>query len=152
MTFWVFNIRDCKNKIRGTANLLNFRFQNQVWFINPKNRYCKDIRYGDMAIVYEVGKQRFIARFTIASEARPLRSFEKKKLMFYECEENQGFWVIRIKDVDIFDNPVKISDVIHQLQFIRNKKRWGSYFSGGIVRIWDCDFRVIMRHAGKLIS
>lgn len=150
MTYWIFNLKGCKSKEKKTEKLLNFRLQNNVWFLNPNNRYISNIIYGDEVIVYEVRKKRFVAKFTIASTPYEMRKFEKQRLMFYECKENQDFLVVRIKDIVKFEKPLHIKEVYSNLCFIKNKSRWGSYLSRGVTRIWNNDFHLILKKLNEL--
>jgi len=63
-------------------------------------------------------------------------------------DENNVFdWVI-IRNIELWGKPVEMKTVLEKLSFIKNRMHWGVYFQGGIIKIPERDYEVILRKAG----
>ena len=52
---------------------------------------------------------------------------------------------MEIEEVSVLATPVEMREVIKELDFVKNKNNWGNYFQGGVRRISEEDFFVIIR-------
>ena len=59
-------------------------------------------------------------------------------------EVNGDEFTVDLSDVHIFDKPILMSSILESLMFIRNKKNWGAYLQGGVVRLQKKDYVTIL--------
>lgn len=59
--------------------------------------------------------------------------------------ENSLFDFVMIRKVALWKKSVEIKTVLNKLSFIKNKKRWGIYFRGGVIKIAEKDYKEILR-------
>jgi RecB family endonuclease NucS len=48
-----------------------------------------------------------------------------------------------LDDIQLWDTPRLVKDLIPSLKFIENKENWGAYFQGGVRQLSEDDFRTI---------
>ncbi len=80
-----------------------------------------------------------------------LKGFLDEKYAFYNRPEFIESDPIQIphsftqkKDIEIWESPRYVPDLVFRLDFIENKEYWGSYFQGGVRGIIETDFQVIV--------
>ena len=57
---------------------------------------------------------------------------------------NEDEFLVDLSDVCIFNKPIQMSSILGDLVFIRNKKNWGAYMQGGVVRLPKVDYNMII--------
>ncbi len=125
MNRWIFVISD-------SDEVFEQRVKSKKWTIFDKTRNKKQLEIGDMVLFYKAGVngQKFLGTCKIKSGL-------KKETEFKDYLE--------INEILVLPTPVKIKDVIKELNFIKNKKNWGNYFQGGVRRISEDDLSVILK-------
>ncbi len=125
MNRWIFVIRDSDEEFER-------RIRVKKWPIFNKTKRKKEIVIGDVVLFYKagLGGQKFLGTCKIKSDL-------KKETEYTEYFE--------IEKVSVLATAVKMKDVIKELDFVKNKDRWGNYFQGGIRGISEEDFSVIIR-------
>lgn len=144
--YFIFVIKDHieGKKIIPASEVLFNRVKYGFWSLSSKNPCFKSIKLGDKVIFYLAGKEggKFGGFCTLASEAYPISEVEKKiakgrpsSLMDY---------VVDLKEIKVWENPVELSEVASKLSFIKDLNKAKMYFRGGIRAITKEDFNEIV--------
>ena len=116
-----------------TGNNADFltRANSGKWPIFKRTVNRNDLEKGDNIIFYLGGNnnKKIVGTATVSSGLNP---------------NNDGFSV-DLSDVCILDKPIRMSSILESLVFIRNKKNWGAYMQGGILRLPKTDYNMIIK-------
>ena len=125
MKRWIFVIRDSDEEFER-------RVVSKKWPIFNRTRYKKELGIGDVVLFYKEGLkgQKFLGTGKIKSGL-----VEETKFKDY----------LEMEEISVLATPVEMKDVIKKLDFVKNKDNWGNYFQGGVRRISEEDFSVIIR-------
>ena len=125
MAWWIFVTTNTEDELRK-------RIDEKSWPIFNHTRHRDDLGKGDQVIIYHGGKfggKKFVGTFTISSKiTRP------------GAED----YSIKMSKITKLEHPVKASDIIGNLGFIKRKDNWGIYFQGGVSRIPKQDYNTIL--------
>ncbi len=125
MSFWIFTVTSDEQELAK-------RLKEEKWPIFQRTRHRQDLKKGDQVIVYHGGyhgSKSFVGTFRISSSPSPSGS-EKYSLGFSE--------------VKLWKTPVGIYDILGNLGFVVRKDNWGIYFQGGVSRIPEKDYKLIL--------
>jgi len=109
---------------------------SKKWPIGKKTLHRNELSENDKVLFYQGGEggKKIVGRAELASS-------------LMRDESNIFNWVM-IRNIEIWEKPVEIKAVLEKLSFIRNKMHWGLRFQGGIVKISENDYKLILRKAG----
>ena len=133
MSNWIFVIKDDENVFKK-------RIKHKKWPIHLGTNFQKSLKIEDKIVFYQAGKdgQKFLGTATVRSEVKPNRD----KIDYY----------IDIDNINVWKKQPSIRDIISKLSFILNKNHWGVYFQGGVVKMDEESYSVILMEAEKLKS
>jgi len=118
----------------------------ETWLYSPLTYNLKRIKPGDMVLLYLAGEGRrcFTASFEIAENIR-----ENTLEINGEAKLLNDFYPLatKIKNINQFRKPVKITAVKEQLNFIKDKKNYGLFFRQATKLIEEEDFNFIISSA-----
>lgn len=116
-----------------TGNNADFliRTSSGKWPIFKRTVNRNDLEKGDNAVFYLGGNnnKKIMGTATIDSG----------------LNSNGDEFSVDLSDVCILDKPILISSILEFLMFIRNKKNWGAYMQGGILRLPKTDYNMIIK-------
>lgn len=123
---WIFVISD-------GDDVFQKRINEKIWPIFENTHNKRRLRIGDRVIFYQAGKngKKFTGRASVASKLTRHMSNDQ----------------IVLEDIEVWKNQVQIEVFIDNLNFVKNRKHWGSYFQGGVISLPDKDYRLIMSNA-----
>lgn len=110
-------------------------------FPERNKRTAKGMQHGDKIIYYVTKYSRFMAAVEVSGE------------YFYSTEQiwddPYDLWPHRIKTrpiayIEDVDKGVYIKDIWDNLEFIKNKNKWGSQVQGSLRHIPEHDYKVIL--------
>lgn len=133
MNYWIFVATEYSDYNRGTIiDALTDLLKEGKWKIGRRTVNRNNLEAGDKIIFYMSGDngKKFIAQAILNSK------------FIYKNNELWGH--VKVKNINIFKNPVSIKPIIYKLNFIKNKKYWGIFFQSGIVKISEQDFKTIL--------
>lgn len=118
------------------------RIKENKWPIYVKTPQSRNLSVGKNVVFYIAGsgekKQCFIGTAKIKkiidnkdTNLDPNQEF--KKILFY----------VEFENINIFDKSLSIKDHMNNLNFIKNKEKYGLYFQGGICKINKQSFEYI---------
>ena len=108
----------------------------KTWPVGRKTPHRKKLSKGDKVLFYQAGEngKKIVGCTELASSL--------------VRDENNIFDLVMIRNIRLWEKPVEIKTVLEKLSFIRNKMYWGLHFQGGIIKIPEKDYKVILRKAG----
>ena len=127
-------------------DIFNERVQENKWPIYNKTPQLKNVKEGKNVVFYIAGegekRQSFIGSAKIKSiidnKNTAVDANQELKLVLFHVE---------FKELKIFDKDIKIKDHIDNLDFIKNKEKYGLYFQGGICKIDQISYNYILDKA-----
>lgn len=127
-------------------DIFNERVQKNKWPIYNKTPQLKNVKEGKNVVFYIAGegekRQSFIGSAKIKSiidnKNTAVDANQELKLVLFHVE---------FKELKIFDKDIKIKDHIDNLDFIKNKEKYGLYFQGGICKIDQISYNYILDKA-----
>jgi hypothetical protein len=125
MNNWIF-------VMRGHAQECLTQIQQKKWVLYDHTTNKSKLQKGDHVLFYIAGshRQRIIADAIISS-----------KLKIENEKQTVGLYKI-----NIWKNRLLITTLVPQLEFIKNKEKWGIHFQGGIIPITKKDFELILKN------
>lgn len=134
--------------------MAKYRFSNGFWGINEGTAHQNALKQGDRAVVYLSGSrdysQHFVGVCRIDS-AKQHSSAELRSKLSSSSKHDYAMppYHISLRDCEMFDNPVSLLDIAEQLQLVKDPKQWWRYLQGGVRRISDRDFNLILQKTLK---
>lgn len=124
MNYWICNVNRANWEIVKEKN---------IWGVSEryKNTISK-VEKGDKIVFYIIREMVFAGIYESLSKA-----YEDSKRLFepIQPDENETFpYRIKISPIKIVKEPIPIKSVLSELDFITNKKIWGSHFIGKAMR------------------
>lgn len=128
----------------------------KVWGVAQRHlNKIKDVSKGDILVMYEIAKQK-----SQNNEPKPpyIRAFYEVNSDLFEQNTkifeptpknpNEKFPLrLNLKEIEVLDNPINFKDLIHDLEFIANKKAWyGSLMGRAMIPLSDKDYNVIVKN------
>lgn len=106
------------------------------WPIGKKTAHRYELSEGDRVVFYQGGQggKKIVGCAELAS--------------YLVRDENNVFDWVMIRNIKLWEKPVEIKTLLEKLSFIRNKMHWGLYFQGGVIKILEKDYKVILKKAG----
>ena len=136
MQHWIFVLLPFSDFNRGDIAHTLCKAQNTGrWPIgrNTVNRF--KILKGDQILFYLAGDggKKFTGSAALSSN-----------LIIDECNQNE---YVQLENIYFWKKPLPIRELIKELTFIKNKEHWGLNFQGGLIRITESDYSLILKKA-----
>ena len=122
VSYWLFVVKDEESERQ---------LRNGYWRLFPTTPNRKSIKRGDRVVFYRAGENKQF--FWGYGKIREINNL-----------------LIKLENVKIWDSPLPIRYVIKRLSFIKNKESWGVHLQGGIRKISEKDYRLILNLARSL--
>lgn len=144
--FWIFTVIDQRigQEEKKGIEIYKKRMSDAFWGLSERTPNHKWLKEDDYVIFY-LGRsegKKFLGTSVLSSGYYELDEKEKKKLHhgpFFQS--NHG---VKLKNIEVWDEPINIHSVAKRLKFIRNKQIWWTYLQGGIREISEDDYNVIV--------
>ncbi len=137
MNYWIFVSVPFTDFNRGNMHeLLKKTEASLKWTIGKRTHNRSKLSKGDAILFYQ-GRDESQKIFGSAELASQLQ----------QINESENY--VEIRYFVVWDKPVKIKPLINKLSFIKNKKHWGLYLHGGIVKISEKDHNLILNEAER---
>ena len=131
MSQWIFVIKD-------DESVFDKRIKNKSWPIYPGTKFQTFLEIGDAIVFYQAGQhaQKFLGTAVVNSDVKSIPD----KIDHY----------LNIDRIDVWKNPLSIRGMLSQLSFIVNLNNWGLHMQGGILKLNENDYSIILKAAKKL--
>ncbi|GAI15597.1 unnamed protein product [marine sediment metagenome] len=134
MNYWIFIVTEKKidDKTYKAEEIFNQRMKDKFWGIGEKTPNRIFLKKGDK-IIYYIGLPKivFAGTSTLASNCFKLDNSDKEKYCYREEVYKTDYGVL-LDEIDIWDDPKSVKELVPELKFIENKEYWYSYFQGGV--------------------
>ena len=155
--YWIFKViehKAGKDRLEG-IDVYKQRMRQAFWGLKERRRDGRKVanitklERGDYVVFYLAGsedEQSFLGTAILDSSFYKLGQQEKEKLTrlpFFVATHG-----VKFMEIDAWDTPVSIRPLIENLQFITNKRNWGSHIQGSITPIPEEDFNIIISQRG----
>lgn len=146
MNCWIFTVTGHKvdDETLTAEEIFSQRMNDRFWGIGEKTPNRKNLDKGDK-VVYYVGLPRkvFAGTATLASSCFKLSQSQRDEYAHGKQFYTTDYGVL-LEDIDIWDKPKSVQELVSRLRFIENKEFWFSYFQGGVRQITQEDFGTII--------
>jgi predicted RNA-binding protein with PUA-like domain len=132
---WIFVSVPYTDFNTGSINEMRSKIESsKKWPIGKKTIHRNALSKGDKVLFYQGGEQgrKIVGMCELSSGLVE----DSDRMCDCVMIENYEFW----------KEPVDIRKVLGRLSFVKDSKRWGIYFKGGIVKISKKDYDKILRY------
>jgi hypothetical protein len=133
---WIFVSFPYSDFNAGTiSEIINKILRSGKWPIGKYTVYRKQLSKGDRTLFYQAGNEgrKFVGSGELFSGLQ-------------QDDKGTSFHVI-VGNLELWDSPVPMSEVLDKLSFIKDKSHWGLYLQGGVIRVSEEDYRTVVRRA-----
>jgi len=111
--------------------------QSGKWAIGKNTSFRRSLSKGDSILFYQAGEEgkKFVGSGSLLSGL--------------QSNEDSISNYVAIGNIDFWEKPVPVTDVLNNLSFVKDKNRWGFYFKGGIVRLPQNDYEYVLQKARR---
>lgn len=132
------------NKLSG-EQIYQRLMKLKAWGIGERTPSRRDLQRGSKVVFYQAGHggQRFLGTATIASALRKMseeRAAERRAIGI-----EPSAYDLDLTDIETWEEPKPIVDLIQHLEFVTNKEHFGVHFQGGVRRISETDYQTIVK-------
>ncbi len=129
--------------ILAPDEVLRQRLADKFWGLGERTPNRRSLQKSDRVVFY-VGTPFaiFAASATLATSSFPLSEEQKAKYAHGKAIYRNDYGVV-LDEIQLWDTPRSVKDLIPSLKFIENKEHWGAYFQGGVRQLSEDDFRTI---------
>jgi predicted RNA-binding protein len=146
MNHWIFAVVSHKGPDYTVAaqDIYNTRMGDKFWGLNPKTPNLRNLQRGDKVVFYLGQPEKaFTGTATLVSTAVELDE-EQKEQLTHGLDIYRADTGVYLEDVHKWEERKPIDDLLARLSFVKKKERWQAYFQGGVIRISEEDFQLIM--------
>lgn len=146
MNYWIFIVTEKKidDKTYKAEEIFNQRIEDKFWGIGEKTPNRIFLKKGDR-IIYYIGLPKIVFAGTskLASNCFNLDTSDKEKYS-HRKEVYKTDYGVLLDEINIWDDPKSVKELVPKLKFIENKEYWYSYFQGGVRSITEEDYGIII--------
>ena len=118
------------------------RIKENKWPIYVKTPQLQNVSVGKNVVFYIAGSGEKRQCFTGTAKIKKIIDNKDTNLVPNQ-EFKQILFHVEFENINIFNKSLSIRDHINNLDFIKNKKKYGLYFQGGICKINKQSFEYI---------
>ncbi len=146
MNYWIFTTTEQKSngQVFRAREIYEQRMRDKFWGLGEKTANRRALREGDQVVFYVgIPQKIFAGTATLASKSFEPSADERDKLSHGKelYRVPYGVW---LREIQTWDEPRKVEDIVPNLSFVENKSSWGVYLQGGARQISNQDFRAIV--------
>lgn len=146
MNYWIFTVTEQKDEKTWVParGIFNLRMEDRFWGLAEKTPNRKNLSKGDK-VVYYIGlpEKVFAGIAVLASPCLELSESQSGKYAHGKEFYTQDYGVL-LEDIEKWEKPKSVEELVPQLKFIENKQFWGSYLQGGVRQLTEEDFKTIV--------
>jgi len=145
MNYWIFTVtqKRINNKNYAPDEILQIRLADKFWGLSEKTPNRKNLQVGDWVLFYVgIPFAHMAASATLSSISFALNESQKKSYS-HDDELYRTDYGVTLENIQVWETPRSVKEIVPGLKFIENKTNWGAYFQGGVRQISEEDFLVI---------
>lgn len=152
--YWIFIVTDHSdmNQELTVENIFKQRMDDEFWGLGKSTPNRDKLKKGDRVLFYIGNPVKSIGGSAkLKTDSFKLDEKEKEEyghdISFYNTD-----YGVKLEDIDIWQNKIKMDVLISQLSFIENKNYWYTYFQGGVRKISEDDYKFILENRDKNLT
>lgn len=149
MNYWMFTVtrKEVDGEILEAEDILKQRLSDKFWGLGEGTPNRRSVKQGDRVVFYVgIPQMVFAATASLAIDSFAL-SDEQKDRYGHGISLYRADYGVVLENIDLWDSPRLVKDLVPTLKFIENKENWGAYFQGGVRQLSEDSFRAIVdRH------
>jgi hypothetical protein len=127
---------------QSAFDILKKRLNNKRYPLYKKTPFLDKIKKNDNVLFYVAGKNHKAQNFIGTAIIEDLEISEQ---VLTDAEKNKAIAkLLVLNNIKVFENSVPIRPIISQLEFIINKYNFGLSLIGGVSKITENDFNLII--------
>lgn len=145
MNTWIFIVTNQKlADVTTTASEIFLqRMDDKFWGLGERTPNRKSLQIGDQIVFYIGNPERVFGGTAIIAS----KNFELSETEKANYSHGSPIFIadygVKLSEIDIWEEPKFVPDLVPDLEFIENKPYWGTYFQGGIRGISERDYSII---------
>jgi hypothetical protein len=150
---FIFIVTDTENisgKRTSANDICSSRMSKKMWPLFERTYHRKTIKKGDVCIFY-IGGYKDNCQHVVAIGNIESSVPWTKKIGLIDHEDvlsGHPYTVLNLTNINILSKPVNIKNLLGELSFIPpNKAKWGLALQGGVRKIIQTDFEIIINSA-----
>jgi len=147
MNYWIFTVtqRRVDGETLEAEEILKQRLADKFWGLGERTPNRRSLKQGDRVVFYVGGVplKVFAATATLATDSFVL-SDEQRDRYSHGIPLYRVDYGVLLEDIELWESPRLVKELIPALKFIENKENWGAYFQGGVRQLSEDNFRVIV--------
>lgn len=152
--YWIFIVTDHTDidKTLTVENIFKKRMEDEFWGLGKSTPNRSKLKKGDEILFYIGNPVKSIGGSAkLKTESFKLDKEEKEKyghnMPFYDTE-----YGVKLEEIDMWQNKIKMDSLISNLSFIENKSYWYTYFQGGVREIPEADYSFILSNRNQNLT
>lgn len=152
--YWIFVVTDHSkvNDMLTAENIFKQRMKDEFWGLGENTHNRSKLKKGDEILFYIENPVKSIGGSAkLKTDSFKLDEQEKEKyahdLSFYTTE-----YGVKLENINVWQNRVKMNMLTSQLSFIENKSYWYTYFQGGVREIPEEDYYRILKNRDRNLT
>jgi len=147
-SYWIFVIgqnHTGREVFEDKQKFEKFMKKEMCWGVGSNTPYTGNIRSGQRGVFYLTGKHgkfSFISSFKTKTE--PIKISKEAEKSLSPIITYWSTYVIYLKEFNAFKKRVDIRKIADKLDLTKNKSSWGAALQGGIRKISEKDYRMIV--------
>jgi hypothetical protein len=146
MNHWMFIVtqKSVDGELTEPDEVLKQRLSDKFWGLGERTPNRRYLVQGDRVVFYVGNPHKvFAASATLATSSFTLSEDQKKQYSHGKARYLSDYGVL-LENIESWDSPRLVTDLVPNLKFIDNKQNWGAYFQGGVRQLTENDFRAIV--------
>lgn len=145
--YFIYIINDIEiGKKRITAErIMDILLKNNHWVYGSFTPNLRNISQGDKILIYLAGKgrRRFVVKFEISGglEKYTYNGIDEEETFLYSMFNLET----PIESIEYFEDPVEITQIKDELEFITDKRNYGLFLRQSVKVIEEVDYLTIIK-------
>jgi hypothetical protein len=152
--YWIFIVTDHSdmNKALTVENIFKQRMEDEFWGLGKSTPNRDKLKKGDRVLFYIGNPVKSIGGSAKLKTSSFMLDRKEKEEYGHDISFYNTDYGVRLEDIDIWQNKIKMDVLISQLSFIENKNYWYTYFQGGVRKISEDDYNFILQNRDKKLT
>lgn len=151
MNYWIFVVTNqiTKKGLMFGSEVYEVRMDQQFWGVGKNTHNRNKLEVGDKVVFY-IGSPDMVFGGTAVIKAPCKKlSKEEKQKYWYEGVSDPEYGLV-LSEIQKWENKKPMKEVLHKLSFIENKAYWWTYLQGGIRKLTETDYQIIVSDVSSM--
>ena len=125
------------------ADIINSRLKEKKFPLYEKTPFLNEIKKNDEVVFYLAGTGKNSQSFVASAKISLIEIFNKNEVIDPDNKNQIVIKYLNFENIKFFKKSINIKSIFDNLNFIKNKKHYGTNLVGGIAKINFDDFNLI---------